>query len=358
MRKFAWLIVILALVAALNLAPRLMAWWSGQSYYAYNPPLQGERILSGRRALLEGRFPKGQDLWLAGTSRTMADFSATLIARELARHLDLAKPPAAYNLGNVANSYADFARGLQKGNLPRLLVLEFSPHIISEPCQQQRAATGGTLNRAYHDYRLWIDQKERWLSGWARRLSLLEGLPRLSPLTLDYLHTLAPIDGHRREKAYYATRIADGAAAKLQADGQVWYWSYLSGAQASRLVHPYAAKSDIANFRRLLPRADNPCQWRAFQHLVRTFTQNGRHLVVLRPPLSSTLLQMENQAKGALLQRVRQFLAENNAIYLDLNPGDYSSADGSHVDWFDTPRLSRRLADAIAARIPRDTFYP
>jgi hypothetical protein len=76
--------------------------------------------------------------------------------------------------------------------------------------------------------------------------------------------------------------------------------------------------------------------------------RTAEHAVVLvRPPVHAELYAIENHLQGDAVRRTEAFLAARRVPYIDLNPSHLSSADRSHVDWFDTPLARRLLADRV-----------
>ena len=67
---------------------------------------------------------------------------------------------------------------------------------------------------------------------------------------------------------------------------------------------------------------------------------------------------LEEQTHGDLIARVARYLEDQGIPYIDLNPGDYHSTDLSHIDWYDTARLSADFAKRLAPVIRPGLFGP
>lgn len=73
------------------------------------------------------------------------------------------------------------------------------------------------------------------------------------------------------------------------------------------------------------------------------YDRPGHALYLVRPPVAPALYELKNHLGTHLTQRIRALATRHGAAYIDLNSHDYSTSDLTHIDWFDTERLSRDL---------------
>ncbi|MDA0746914.1 MAG: hypothetical protein O2954_10370 [bacterium] len=321
-------------------AMRGLAWVSGAVLIPYNVELEGAHILAERQKLEQGKFPLEFDLFLAGSSRTMSNYSPTILAdRFHIAHPNIA-PLKAYNLGNVADAFTLLESNLRGDAKPDILILEFSPHLF---LLQNKVPLE---NDTYKEYRSAITHFELNLSGYTRNFL---GLENTFVFNHKVVKTLAGMVRDRNldlKGLFYYIRSLAGFGQKIRPGGQVFYRVYLPDRKAGESLSRFQEdpRDDYRKNYANLP--VNPEAWVAFERLVAQFEQDGQ-LIVVRPPIHPELYQIENELKTDLIQKVQHYLEAHDVAFLDLNPHNYFSTDKSHIDWYDTPRLSLDLAEEL-----------
>ncbi len=314
----------------------------------YNVSLEGARILRYRQLMQNPQFAQGAEILFVGTSRTMADYDPEIFAQTLSRELGLARVPAALNLGNLGNYPAQLEAYLKAGELrPKILILEFSPHIFT---LEEDAQT------PFRRYKAAVAPYELFVSGWATQALGLQNLswavsyeaaailqPRLNRQTLCL---------RERLRAYrYGQR--------LKPNGQVWYRVYLPDSAAAELARRKGfAPVEYGAFEKIYLAGDfKETEWQAYQRIVAEVFANGGAVIIVRPPVAPELYALENRQKR-ILKTAAAFFAARGVPYLDLNPHAYRTLDMSHVDWYDTAKLSADLAARAAPYVAADSFAP
>lgn len=351
MHRLKLLLPFIVILAVLGGTMRGLAFISGEPYRPFNPEREGARILEHRARLEQGEYPRGYDFYFAGTSRTMADFAPGAVANVLDESCATGHSLKGYNLGNVADDYGAFYKNLRAFGAPRLLVLELMPGaLLADPFKAEAAETEppGRFNRLYRDYKTETAIFETYVTGEARELLGLGDLITIRPGQLMLL-AQAFEGSDPAARLYYAFRNFQGNGSRLADDGQVYYRSYLPDLRAAELSGN--SGSEFQAYRsRLLREPPDAQAWQSFVNILDLFG-SGRQVVVVRAPVDRMMYALEQQTHGELMARAAQYLQRRGVAYIDLNPGDYRSTDYSHIDWYDTGRLSldfaRRLARAI-----------
>jgi len=352
MRKLLLLFPFVVVLAALAGGMRLLAFVAGQPYVPYNADLSGARVLQQREAV-ESQLPSGYDVLFAGTSRTMADFDAHAIGVTLTRRCGLARPLPSYNVGRVANSYGGFLAMLRRVELPKLLVLEFSPHVML-------GDTSGNADPAdapepiYQKYRRKLTVAQTLFSGEILGAFGLDEMMNLRPGQLVLIvRALERHKDHRLARLYYMLRSAQSIGMRATDSGQVLYRTYLPNRAAAELTGDMA--SEIRVYERVLSAPPDPHAWQSFTKVLALFGSD-RQVVVVRPPVDPRLYALENEKQGPMVARVKAYLHAHGIAYIDLNGGGYYTTDRNHIDWYETARLSRDFARRLVPVIHPGLF--
>jgi hypothetical protein len=280
----------------------------------------------------------------------MADFSASRLVGALGRRC-ATETLSAYNLGNVANSYAAFEAVLDKLPLPKILVLEFSPHVVLGHAPPERLNEG-----MFQRYRSLIREFELLLAGRLRQVLLLE-----DPLVINGDALRTAVEQARTGKTdlqhlYYAMRSAHGYGQRLQPDGQVYYRSYLPDRRAAGKLT--GASSEYGAFESIhLAGSLDPDALSALERIVQRFRAD-RQLVIVRPPVSGEIYELENRMQRDAIDRVTAFLSRLGVPYVDMNPSPYQFTDLSHIDWYDTAEATASLAQRLDRAVEWNRFQP
>ena len=145
----------------------------------------------------------------------------------------------------------------------------------------------------FTSYRERLTIAEMYVSGMVRKILGIEGMVRLRPI--DFLLLWRVLSDLRRPEVtlshvYYLLRAADGYSQQLQPDGQVYYYSYLSGRQAADKIRPVLRRRGGFNYSLLAGRLNNS-QFDGLREIIELLTGNGRESVVWRPPVDSWLYE-------------------------------------------------------------------
>jgi hypothetical protein len=314
----------------------------------YNPSLEGGRILRYRKQIESPSFAKDADILFVGTSRTMADYDPDIFAQTLSKNIPLPYTPSGRNLGNLGNAPTSLEAYLNAGKLrPKILVLEFSPHIFS--LKEEKPLT------QFDNYRSTVMIQDLLISGWTAQILGLENTWAASYLLATLLN---PTANHARtcvEKQMKAYQYGQ----RLRENGQVYYRVYLPDWKSTKIAREhgfvpleYKAFQDI-----YLVGKFRESEWEAYKRIIQSARSKGVLVIVVRPAVAPELYDLENQKKR-VVDTVTQYLAKQNVVYVDLNPNDYHSLDMSHIDWYDTPRLSADLALKIIPLVDWQKFSP
>ncbi|MEX2161713.1 MAG: hypothetical protein WD751_07320 [Anaerolineales bacterium] len=339
LRLFLPFILIWALYISL---PYALAFMSGSQVAKYNEPLNGAQILEWRQRIQAGDFEKSCVIYLAGTSRTMADYDASLLAEIIQENLGMEQSICAHNLGNLGNSPQYFLQLMHEGVfIPEVLILEFSPEMF------YRVIEMPVLEGWYEQYRAWRNIQELKVSGAIKRMLGLEASLKIQPDSIYLLLTNSDLSTTRLENLYaFWAYISFGRGQIYNPDGQVTYRSYLSD---PNLLDVFENSLDTNLNDLMREYSDQPIndeEWRAFTKIIRTLGID--HVAVVRPPVSPETYSFENNEMTEAIIRMEQLVRDIGLLYIDLNPNDYSSIDRSHVDAYDTDEVTRRLAVELA----------
>lgn len=348
-------IVVLALVAG---AMRLLAFLADQPYVPYNPDLEGARIVESRdraRADPNAKY----DVIFGGTSRTLADYNTESVAALLGERCGADRRLTSYNLGRLALFYSVFLDYLRASEPPKLLVLEFSPHVLldyspgGKPRPQEDARSDWL---GYEAYRARLKLDEVIFAGAVEAALGLSDLIQMNPGHLVLM--IRALQRHSDQwlaRLYYMLRSTQGEGVRIGDAGQVLYRIYFPSREAAKLVDNVESEYDkYVGWLSSPPDAD---AWRSFTQILDLF-ESGRQVVVVRPPVAPELYALENKKQGAMIEEVTGYLRRRGVAYFDMNDGDYFSTDRTHVDWYDTARLSGDVAGRLVKVIRPGLFSP
>lgn len=305
----------------------------------YNESLEGARIMLYKKEIENPASVKDVDILFAGTSRTMADYDPQVFAKTLAANVPLPYAPSARNLGNMANYPTLFEAYLKSGGLrPKLLIIEFSPHIFIREAEAQKPPD------RFSEYRVNVKIQELFVEGWSAQIFGLEELGWISPSSLYALSKSRVTQSAACGAELDIFRLgAYGYGQKLKEGGQVAYRTYLPNRQASEKARSLI-QTEYGMFESVyLVGSFNESEWEAYKRIISDADSQGS-VVVVRPPLDPELYALENQQLPDVVNLVTEYLASNGIPYVDMNSHNYYSLDMSHVDWYDTPKLSEDLA--------------
>jgi len=85
---------------------------------------------------------------------------------------------------------------------------------------------------------------------------------------------------------------------------------------------------------------------------VEKWSSRGIHVVGFRPPATFTIRQFEEELGGFSESAVRDRFMEAGGIWIDVNPEDYQTYDGSHLEHYSAMQFSADLARTIRELIP------
>jgi hypothetical protein len=350
-RKLIALLLPFALILVfVGVAPKLLAYVAGGWYAPYGADLEGYRILKNRKQLVKGKLPGRHDVLLAGTSRTMADFSASRLAEGISRRCAIGGI-SAYNLGNVANSYTSFEALLDKLPPPKVLILEFSPHVVLGQAQPQHVDEG-----MFHRYRAGVQELELLVAARLRQILLSE-----DPLVINGEMLRSGLEPTRTGRAdsqhfYYAMRSSLGYGQRLRPDGQVYYRVYLPDREAAETLKHSSSEYGAFESIHLVGTLDANAL-SALERIVSRF-QEGRQIVVVRPPVSREIYALENQIQRDTIDRITAFLTQREVAYVDMNPSPYYFSDLSHIDWYDTAKATESLSQRLISVVKWHRIHP
>jgi len=281
---------------------------------------------------------KSYQILMAGTSRTMADFSPEM----LSKHTGL----SAYNLGNIANSYSSFFTHFKTISPPSILFLETSYHQFLQP---EEKATSSNLNKLYQQYRKSITLLNEGIQTRLSQLLFPLGLPRVGKTALKNLAVTITTSKFNAQDLFLAYKAKDYGQA-LTPSGQILYRTYLSTQEESDSLSKWANESSALNQKHRNTPLSN-AQAKALENIIKYAKNNDIQLVLVRPPIDLSLRASENTRDDitALLQKLTR---QSGVQYIDLSDSTgLSLSDGSHVDWFDTNKITQKL-------INETTFTP
>lgn len=349
-RLVASVIVLALLLVSLGKGLHLLSWLAGEPYLPHNAQLEGSRILARRLMAGSDEYATEADVLMVGSSRMMADCNARIVAEEIARVSGSKENLRAINLGNVGSDFAELTRRLLRQPIPRIFILEFSPHMLSQGGSAPVSASSGVSFEAYRSRRAIAEMQ---VSGLARRTLEIEGMVHVRPVDMPTIwHVLTKIGSHEANVShlYYLLRTAEGYAQKLRPDGQVYYHSFLPDRRSADIIRPVLGIRGGFNYT-LLAEPVNPAQLQDLQRVLDVVTKAGGRTVIWRPPVDRRLYEIENRDKASGIRQLLSLLSEIGTRYVDMNPHGYSTSDLSHVDWFDIARLSKDLAAKIVSTL-------
>lgn len=326
-----------ALIFLLYLSlPHILASSGGNELFTFNGPENGALILNER-----ARNQRGQvehcDTYFIGTSRTMADFDPSLFA-DLIQEANISPElSCATNLGNLGNSAIQLSQAFPVDIInPDLVIVEFSPHTFftTTDLQAEKSAfTDHSRNKQYI---------ELTLDGWLRKSLHLEGTLQIDPAAL-YIYANQAGKGLAESTDLYPFLATSyfGAGQRFQGDGQVWYRSYFKDSDSARGISEWVDTS-LNDFEQSYSEtAFSEAEWEAFLDFVQSL--GNKRVVIVRPPVSEDLYKFENDELGEPIEKLRVAVKQMDLFYIDINPNDFFSLDESHVDWYETPRLTESL---------------
>jgi hypothetical protein len=332
--------IILPFLLILFLASILwpgIAFMAGERLPTHNNQLEGARILEYRRNIIRNFPALDYDVILAGSSRTMSDFSPRVIRSSLARWLS--RDVTVCNAGNVASKMSEFDALLNKGCRARCVVLEFSPHMFgdAEPAKNDFPV--------FQRWRLNTKIFELRVSGYFRRFLGMGNLVAAPQIIVPRVAEGVKRAGFSFKLVYMSLFGTQGYFEQQQDDGQVYYRVFLKDRADSEFYRSiYGARIEQNVGRQQHP---NKNEWRSFVDIVNKCRERKIRLILVRPPLSAGMYRKENSMQSEVISRVRSYARLNKIPYMDMNPNTYSLADDSHVDWFDTEAASLELAKSL-----------
>lgn len=344
----AWL-VLLALIANSN---RIWSSLVQADYHPVNKNLEGARILEAREDPVAAARAAGATLFVAGTSRSMANYDAVLLAELLGRDRK-GEPYVGYNLGNVANHPSVFMRSHELGDIPGLWIIEFSPHMLLDYGAVSADPPGDdTWEGRFRRYRARQLRLEARASGLAAAWTGFADRARLTPGTVARAGLSTIGRGSDSRTVFYQSLHSSGPGQVLHRNGHVHYFRYLPGVESSTLLRRVQPGA-LPGYHATLSRPFVQAEWDAYRSWVRTAAATGS-AVVVRPPVSPELYALEIERTEGVIRRVTDWLETEGIPYIDLNDAEYGSTDGSHVDWYDTERLTRTLAAKVGHALRED----
>ena len=85
---------------------------------------------------------------------------------------------------------------------------------------------------------------------------------------------------------------------------------------------------------------------------VEKWSSSGIHVVGFRPPATFTIRQYEEELGGFLESTLKERFRNAGGIWIDVNPEEYQTFDGSHLDHHSAMQISADLARTIRELIP------
>ena len=322
----------------------LLAKLSGERYIHFNKPLEDAKILSFRKAVKSGAIPQRHDFVLAGTSRTIAAFDPAVISEKLAQGSVFArKQVSGINLGNLCNSPLEFEYRWKEHGLDfDLLILEFSPHMMTRPSWKLPEVS--QLSR----YTLWTREVELLLTGWVKEITGSHDIFYAKPRYVYHVLKTWHESGLHAAELYYFSRCTINAyGGRFQPNGHADFWSYLPDQAAfNKLAKLY--KSEADQTMKILSKVRlNPEEWQAYQRIILRALQLGKKVVLVRPPVQAELYAAENENLKLVLVELDAFLKIHPVPYYDMNPNHFQMMDKTHLDWYDATEVSTNLAEFI-----------
>lgn len=330
MRVIKFILPFILILVIYLFLPHFLANVSKINVMSFNEPANGLEILLARRAFNTARFDRNCSILFIGTSRTMAGYDASFFADKIAIAEKLDASPCSINLGNLGNSPRALEQFVTNYDLqPDLLILEFSPHIffgVQEFEQTESDFDLYQLSKQVYELRV-----EKFFSTFS------SAAIKLDPAFLYTFFSKSNIENAGNLYPYLVIN-SFGLGQKLQPDGQVLYHSYLPNAGTTQEVARFLDNT-LNNFVRDYSFATfNEYEWEAFLNICKEF--GARRIVVVRPPVAPDLYDFENDALWIAVERIVPELGLLGIEYVDMNPNTYSSLDFSHVDWYDTQKLT------------------
>jgi hypothetical protein len=234
---------------------------------------------------------------------------------------------------------------LKTNGLPRLLILEFAPHLLLEG-KGHLPPTPTTLAEWVAWYRSRIAVAEDFISGFVMEALGMADRPVLDTATLKGIGTVFRQPDKATEVFWRLRGGRFGYGQRRQPDGQVQYVGFLPNASAAAFLGD--TRSELGAYDTIyLARPYRPEAWQALQDLIR-LRSDSTEVVVIRAPTGADVYALENARHGERIRMVEDFVKSLGAVYLDLNPHPYHSVDHSHIDGYDTGRLAHQLAGLLA----------
>lgn len=330
-------------------APRVLERWCGMRNGIIRSWRQPGSVLEHGRALREGRVGAEYDVWFAGSSRIMAAFSAAAVARSLSDSRSETAGLTAYNLANVANDMGWFAEFLGSRPLPKLMVLEFSPHLLLNGKTNSKPIPRGASD-AFMSYRKWVENLENRLADFfsvklqmAQRVHIDADTPR------DAVRLLTDPDYGLWDFVYGVLKLSN-VGQLIMPDGQTAYRIYLPDRESAAKMRKKEIYLKSFSEGSLLGGL-NPKAWDGFTRIVSLFEGKNEQLIMVRPPLPPEMYDLENDVGREAVDKTLSYLREKGVAYVDMSPSSYASVDLSHIEWFETGEASRELAEKLAKAI-------
>lgn len=337
-RNFCTLLALFLIFITVSHIPFILAKQSGVEFTPFNANLEGAKILHHRNTIKKDDGRK-YDFLMAGTSRTMADFSPQIIAETYGNLRGTSQQYLGRNLGNIANYYVEFE--MLYTQLPQhdVLVLEFSPHMLLGGLDEYQDRHNFNY---FKEYRRRLDEFEFRLTGLFQKVIGFEERFVLNPRMIRDLYNHFVNKSISLKRLFTKSRVNNGYGQVLQADGQIFYYTYIPDEVTGESLRKY--RSEYKTYKnKILKQPFSQLSFEAFKNIVLMESK----IVVVRPPVARELYKLENTLAEEEVRMVEQFLQENNITYIDMNPGQWFSTDMSHIDWYDTAEVSRALATLL-----------
>jgi hypothetical protein len=141
-----------------------------------------------------------------------------------------------------------------------------------------------------------------------------------------------------RDLYVFLSYSAFGRGQTFRPDGQVAYRTYLSS-QDSVFLMKDAIDTDFDNFvKNYTNRPFNQDEWAAYIRVIKNLSPN--RIIIVRPPVSANMYAFENEDMADTVKLAGEIFKTLGLLYIDMNPNPYSSLDHSHIEWYDTDRVT------------------
>lgn len=339
-RFFQTLLALLIIFLVIRQIPAWLAESAGHDFTPYNGNLEGARILHHRN-MVKKIDHMSYDFILAGTSRVMSDFSPAIIASSFHQACNDNSDLSGKNLGNIANYYVEFEQLLPQLPKHKVLILEFSPHMLLGGTDEYNDRHNFDYFRTYRRY---ITKMEYWLTGYFQKLIHFEERLILSPrMILAFINRYIK-NSINTERLLLINRMNSGYGQILQEDGQIFYYTYIPDAKTGKTLRKNRSEYNVYK-NKVLKAPFSQERFDAFMRIADTHEK----MVVVRPPIAKELYALENLLVKEKISMVVEGLSQRGITYIDMNPHHWYSTDMSHIDWYDTKEVSKNLGKRLCS---------